>query len=143
MDIILGWGFDQIRFGMKEADIVAILGSPDKKYESDYDLHLVYFSIKCDLWILKEDNRLHWIQSSNPKAQVFGKLLINENKKELISFLNSKLDDKLEIDDFGWNEYYTFTDTWLSLYFEFNVLTMFSFGHFWSDNDEPVWQIDD
>ena len=34
MDIILGYGFDDIRFGMLESEIITKLGLPDKKYES-------------------------------------------------------------------------------------------------------------
>ena len=66
MEVILGQGFDNIRFGMQESEIIAQLEIPDKKYESDYDLHLEYFSFRCDLWLLKKDARLHWIRTSNP-----------------------------------------------------------------------------
>ena len=45
MDIILGYGFDHIRFGMLESEIIAQLGFPDKKYKSDYELNLQYLAI--------------------------------------------------------------------------------------------------
>ena len=145
MEIILGQGFDNIRFGMNESEIVAILGSPDKRYESNGDMHLTYFSIKCDLMIYKKRKRLCWIRSSNSQAHLFGKLAIGENKQQLISFLSSRLDEKLKIDDAGSSEYYTFEKTWLYLSFKFDALTMFGFGHFWSDDDEPepLWPIAD
>ena len=143
MDIILGQGFDDIRFGMKEPEIIAILGFPDKKYESDYDLHLEYFSLKCDLWLLKEDGRLHWIRTSNPQVRIFDRLAIDKNKQEIIPFLSSKLDDKLEIENYSSFETYSFETNWLTLSFEFDRVTHVEFGHFWSDDDEPeIWQID-
>ena len=134
MEVILGQGFDNIRFGMRESEIVAVLGSPDKRFESDGILHLIYFSIKCELWISKEHKRLDWIESSNSQAHIFGKLAIGENKHQLISFLDSRLDDSLGMDDLGLLEYYDYDKTLLSLSFEFDVLTLFGFGAFVSDD---------
>lgn len=76
MNIILGYGFDNIHFGIRESDIVSKLGLPDKKYESDYDLHLEYFSLRCDLWLAKRDARLHWIRTSNSTVRIFDDLAL-------------------------------------------------------------------
>ena len=130
MDIILGYGFDDIRFGMLESEIITKLGLPDKKYESSYDLHLEYFSLRCDLWLLKKDSKLHWIRTSNSGMRIFGELMLNQKKDKLISFLSSKLDDELEINDYGEFESYTFKKTWLELQFQFDILIEIGFGHF-------------
>lgn len=141
MRITLGYGFDNIYFGMRQEDVINFLGQPDKQYETDYDFHFTYFSLRCDLWFLKEDSRLHWIHCSNPKMKLFDKLIYNNQKDGLISFINSKIDDKLEIDDFGDWESYSYGYHWLTLNFEFDILTNIQFGHFWDEDDNPIWTI--
>ena len=91
MNIILGYGFDNIHFGMLQQEVIAELGKPDKKYESDYDFHLQYFHIRYDLWFSKEHSRLHWLQSSNPELKIFDTLIFEKLKEDLVSFLNSKI----------------------------------------------------
>lgn len=73
--------------------------------------------------------------------KLFDKLIYNNQKDELISFINSKIDDKLEIDDFGDWESYSYDYHWLTLNFEFNILINIQFGHFWDENDNPIWTI--
>ena len=143
MDIILGQGCNDIRFGMLESEIIAQIGTPDKKYESDYDINLQYFSIKCEFQLSKEDYRLEQIECFNPHMKICSRFFLDRNKNELIPFINSKFKSELETEDYGTFEVYEFTDLSLSLYFEFNRLTTLSFSYFWSDDDEPVWQIDD
>lgn len=140
MDIVLGYGFDNIYFGLLEQEIIKRLGVPDKKYESDYDLHFQYFPLRCDLWFRKEDIRLHWIECSHPEIRIYDELIINKSKEELIAFFKSKLHDKLEINDYDSFESYYFDNNCFELQFEFDLLTQIGFGHFWSDLDEPIWQ---
>ena len=139
MDIILGYGLDDINFGMFQQEVITRLGIPDKEYQSSFDYCFQYFSLRLELCFESEENRLHQIECYHPKTRIFDKLVINRNKDELIPYLSSKLEDELEIDDYQSFEVYTFTNNSLQLDFQYNLLTQISFGNFWENEDSPIW----
>lgn len=139
MNIVLGYGLENIYFGLSIREIVELLGKPDKEFESDFDFHIQYYSLQGDFWFRKQDLRLHWIQCSHPSSKIFDRLVISKDKEELIMFIRSNIFDEIEINDYGSFESYYFKNTCLELQFKFNLLEEVCFGHFFDREDKPIW----
>ena len=141
MELVIGRGLDNILFGMRETDVVAVLGSPDKGYEEDGERRLCFNQLRCSFWF--SDDRLHWIRCANSKLTLFGKHLYNRPSEEAIVFLSSKLKESPELEDYGEWESHIFPQHWLELQFDYDTLSKVCFGHLFGEDDEPVWPISD
>ena len=91
MKINLKSGIEQLLFGMKQNDVTAIYGKPDRNYKDEDDnVILVYNKLKMRLTFYQEEElRLGYIVASSPKLELFGNLIIDKPiasvKKELAS----------------------------------------------------------
>src|SRR6478736_9183463 len=89
MKINLKNGIDKLIFGMKQNDVTAIYGKPDRNFkDEDENTILVYNKLKMRLTFYQdEDLRLAWIVASSPEMELFGNKLIGRKigdvKKEL------------------------------------------------------------
>jgi hypothetical protein len=71
MQIQIGKGIDNIRFGMDEDKLINLLGTPDKIVVADdqESKDLYYYNLKLGLKIEPlNDNRLGWIEIRNKEA---------------------------------------------------------------------------
>ncbi len=61
-------GIDQLIFGMKQKDVIAIYGNPDKEYkDEESNVILLYDSKKLRLTFYEDENlKLGYMISSNP-----------------------------------------------------------------------------
>lgn len=140
MKIIPKNGIDKLLFGMKQSDVLAIYGIPDKKFkDDDKNIILVYNAQKWRLTFYEdEDFRLGYIISSNQELTLNDKKIINRNveevKKELSNFKT------WENEDFDLAENHFNEENWLILQTEFGVIANLELGAIINDNDEFDWK---
>ncbi len=132
-------GIDQLIFGMKQKDVSAIYGKPDKQFEDeDNNIIFIYNDLKLQLNFYEdEDFRLGYIISANRELNLLDKKIIGQNpeslKKDLIEF---KIWEK---EDFDLAENYFNEENWLILVSEFNQIVKVELGCI-IKNDEFDWK---
>lgn len=132
-------GIDQLIFGMKQKDVSAIYGKPDKQFEDEDDnIIFIYNDLKLQLNFYEdEDYRLGYIISGNPELKLLDKKIIGQNpeslKKDLTEFKT------WEKEDFDLAENYFNEENWLILVSEFNQVVKVELGCI-IKNDEFDWK---
>lgn len=132
-------GIDRLIFGMKQKDVSAIYGKPDKQFEDEDDnIIFIYNDLKLQLnFYQDEDFRLGYIISSNPELNLFDSKIIGQNpetlKKNLIEFKS------WEKEDFDLAENFFNEDNWFILVSEFNQVVKVELGCI-IKNDEFDWK---
>ncbi len=132
-------GIDKLIFGMKQKDVSAIYGNPDKKFEDeDGNIIFIYNNLKLQLNFYEdEDFRLGYIISSNSELTLLDKKIIGQNpekiKQDLISFKT------WEKEDFDLAENYFNEENWLILVSEFNQIVKVELGCI-IEKDEFDWK---
>ena len=92
MNIIPKNGIDQLLFGMKQKDVIAIYGNADKEFkDDDNNVIFLYNQHKCRLTFYEdEDFRLGYIITSNSDAILLDKKIIARNVAEVMQELPFK-----------------------------------------------------
>ncbi len=132
-------GIDKLLFGMKQDNVIAIFGKPNKQFiDDEKNVIYLYNDIKLRLTFYEdEDYRLGYIISSNKELSLLEKIIIgrniNEVKKELP--FNS-----WEIEDFDSTENHFNESNWLILQSEFDEIIRVEIGAIINDNDEFEWK---
>lgn len=140
MKITPKFGLDQLLFGMKQKDVSAIYGQPDKQLEDDdNNIIFVYNKQKMRLTFYEEEQfRLGYIISSNTDLQLFDKKIIDRNVDEIkFDIPNFK---SWEIENFDMTENHFNEDSWLILVTEFGVVSKIELGAIINDKDEFDWK---
>ena len=80
MKINLKNGIDKLLFGMKQKDVEAIYGKPDRNYKDEDDNQiLVYNKLKSRLtFYQEEDFKLGYIVASGADLELFGNTIIGK-----------------------------------------------------------------
>ena len=132
-------GIDSLLFGMKQQDVTALYGAPDKKFEDDdNNIIFLYNQQKLRLTFYEdEDFRLGYIITSNENATLLDKKVIGCNVKSLIADLPFKSWEK---EDFDSTENHFNESNWLTLQSEFDVVIRIELGAIIKDNDEFDWK---
>ena len=60
-------------------------------------------------------------------------------QEQVLAFLQTKIVDKLEVEDYGSFESYTFSDNWLELQFRYGRLDEINLGVKFGHDDKPLW----
>ncbi len=132
-------GIDNLIFGMKQKDVSAVYGNPDKKFEDeDANIIFIYNDLKLQLNFYEdEDFRLGYIISSNSELTLLDKKIIGQNpekiKQDLVTFKT------WEKEDFDLAENYFNEENWLILVSEFNQIVKVELGCI-IKNDEFDWK---
>jgi hypothetical protein len=132
-------GLDQLLFGMKQKDVIALYGTPSKQFEDD-DNNIIYLYNKLKLRLTfyeDEDFRLGYIISSNPDLSLLDKKVIGKNVTELKQEMPFKT---WEQEDFDSIENHFNDSNWLILQSEFDVVIRIEIGAIINDNDEFEWK---
>lgn len=133
-EIIPGKGFGNLLFGMKYDEIINMLGTPDEVIDSDEeDLEDVYadsitvfydeLGVAMFFEKIEEDGpmTLQSVDIEISESTLFGERIFNMPKKELIEFVEKKVNEKVEIDhdeDFADFDIADFDNNGLSFQFE-------------------------
>lgn len=141
MLIQLERGVDNIVFGMSEAELVKLLGNPDKIYlDGNESRNLEYRKLKLVLKI-EPNGRLGWIEVHNRESVWNGINPWQKDREELLGRLTVHFGQSCEFDDYGSMESYSFDSFWVELQYELGELTSFNFGVRYDEDDEPMWPV--
>ncbi len=132
-------GIDSLLFGMKQQDVTALYGTPDKKFEDDdNNIIFLYNQQKLRLTFYEdEDFRLGYIITSNENATLLDKKVIGCNIKSLLADLPFK---SWEQEDFDVTENHFNESNWLTLQSEYDVVIRIELGAIINDKDEFEWK---
>lgn len=132
-------GIDQLLFGMKQKDVIALYGSPDKQFEDDdKNVIFLYNQNKFRLTFYEdEDFKLGYIISSNPNLTLLEHRIIGKNIKEILAILPFK---SWEEESFDSTENHFNESNWLTLQSEFDEIIRVEIGAIINDNDEFDWK---
>lgn len=142
MKINLKSGIEQLLFGMKQNDVTAIYGKPDRNYKDEDDnVILVYNKLKMRLTFYQEEElRLGYIVASSPKLELFGNLIIDKAIASVKKELATKGITKFTQEEFDTFENYFSEDNWFILQTEFEEVVKFEIGAIINQKDEFDWK---
>ena len=122
MKINLKNGIEKLLFGMKQNDVSAIYGKPDRNYKDEDDnVIFVYNKLKMRLTFYKdEDLELGYIVASSPELELFGNKVIGKKISEVKKDLAAKGITKFTQEEFDTFENYFNEDNWIILQTEFD-----------------------
>ncbi len=132
-------GIGQLLFGMKQKDVIAIYGNPDKQFDDEDDnVIYLYNNEKLRLTFYEdEDFRLGYIITSNINTILLDKKVIGRNVEEVKNELPFKT---WEQEDFDSTENHFNESNWLILQSEFEVIIRIEIGAIINDKDEFDWK---
>lgn len=142
MKINLKNGIDKLLFGMKQNDVIALYGKPNRNYKDEDDnVIFVYNSLKMRLtFYQEEDLKLGYIVASSPDLNLFGNTIIGKKISEVKKQLAAKGITKFNQEDFDTFENYFNEDNWFILQTEFDELVKFEIGAIINAKDEFDWK---
>ena len=132
-------GIDQLVFGMKQSDVVALYGNPDKQFEDDdSNVIFLYNDKKMRLTFYEDENfRLGYLITSNPDSVLLDQKIIGRNVEEVKSQLPFK---SWETESFDSTENHFNESNWLILQSEYEIIIRIEIGAIINDNDEFDWK---
>ncbi len=132
-------GVDGLLFGMKQKDVIAVYGNPDKQFaDDDKNIIFLYNSKKMRLTFYEDEAfRLGYIITSNPEATLLNKLVIGKNVIDLKNELPFK---SWEVEEFDSTENHFNESNWLILQSEYNEIIRVEIGAIINDKDEVDWK---
>ncbi|MGO4817978.1 hypothetical protein [Flavobacterium sp. W22_SRS_FP1] len=142
MKINLKIGIDKLIFGMKQKDVSAIYGKPDRNYKDEEDnIIFAYNAFKIRLTFYKEEDfKLGYMVASSPELELFGNELINRNIAEVKKELTKKGLSKFTQEKFDTFENYFNEDNWIIFQTEFDEVVKFEIGAIINEKDEFDWK---
>ncbi|TGD59096.1 hypothetical protein [Flavobacterium humi] len=135
-------GIGQLVFGMKQKDVVALFGNPDKQYkDDDQNIIYVYNNHKMRLTFYDdEDLRFGYIISSNPDLELFSEKIIGKSGSDVEQLLNNKGIKSIEKESFDTVENYFNESNWMIFQVEYDQVIRFELGAVFNDKDEFDWK---
>ena len=132
-------GIDALLFGMKQKEVEALYGKPNKQFnDEDGNVIYLYNTIKLRLTFYEDEAfRLGYMITSNSEALLLGKKSIGTKVEELKSELPFK---SWEIEDFDSTENHFNESNWLILQSEFGLVVKVEIGAIINDKDEFDWK---
>jgi hypothetical protein len=132
-------GVDQLLFGMKQKDVIAIYGEPDKQFKDD-DQNIIYLYNSQQLRITfyeDESMKLGYIITSHPEVTLLGKEIMGKEVAEVKNELPFKT---WEQEDFDSTENHFNESNWLVLQSEYGKIIRVEIGAIINDKDEFEWK---
>ena len=142
MKINLKNGIDKLIFGMKQNDVIAIYGKPNKNYKDEDDnVIFVYNELKIRLTFYEEEElKLGYLVASSPSLELFGNKIINRKIADIKKDLAQKGITKFTQEEFDTFENYFNEENWIILQTEFDEVVKFEIGAIINDKDEFDWK---
>ncbi|WP_374548821.1 hypothetical protein [Flavobacterium sp.] len=139
MKVNLKNGIGDLLFGMKQKDVEAILGKPNKQFlDDDNNVIYLYNNQKLRLTFYEDENfRLGYIITSNPEATVLDKKVIGKNIDDVKKSLPIK---DWDTEDFDSTTNHFNESNWLIFQTEFEQVIRIELGAIINDNDEIEWK---
>ena len=135
-------GIDQLLFGMKQRDVAAIYGNPDKEYQDEDDNRIaLYYGQKMRLTFYKdEDFRLGYIIAADGNLELFGNKIIGRKAPEVRSEFEKSGLIKWTKESYDTFENWFNEEQWIVLQTEFDEVVKFELGAIINDQDEFDWK---
>jgi hypothetical protein len=132
-------GIDTLLFGMKQKEVEALYGKPNKQFnDEDGNVIYLYNTIKLRLTFYEDEAfRLGYMITSNSDSLLLGKKIIGTKVEELKRELPFK---SWEIEDFDSTENHFNESNWLILQSEFGLVVKVEIGAIINDKDEFDWK---
>ncbi|KAB1155521.1 hypothetical protein [Flavobacterium luteum] len=142
MNVNLKFGIDKILFGMKQNDVIAICGKPDRNYKDEDDnIILAYNSLKMRLTFYKDEAfKLGYIVASSSEMKLLGTTVIGKKISDIKKELAEKGLVKFTQEEFDTFENYFNEDHWLILQTEFDEVVKVELGAIINSKDEFDWK---
>jgi hypothetical protein len=142
MKINLKYGIEQLVFGMKQNDVIAIYGKPNRNYKDEDDnVIFSYNSLKMRLTFYREEEyKLGYIVASSNDMELFENKVIGKKISEVKSLLATKGITKFTQEEFDTFENYFNEDNWIILQTEYDEVVKFEIGAIINDKDEFDWK---
>lgn len=142
MKINLKNGIDKLIFGMKQNDVTAIYGKPDRNYKDEDDnVIFAYNAQKMRLTFYKDEEfKLGYLVASGSDLELFDNKIIGRTITEVKKELALKGVTKFTQEDFDTFENYFNEDNWIILQTEFDEVVKFEIGAIINDKDEFDWK---
>lgn len=142
MKINLKNGIDKLLFGMKQKDVEAIYGKPDRNYKDEDDNQiLVYNKLKARLTFYQEEEfKLGYIVASSAALELFGNTIIGKKITEVKKDLETKTITKFTQEEFDTFENYFNEEHWIIFQTEFEEVVKFEIGAIINYKDEFDWK---
>lgn len=142
MKINLKHGIDQLVFGMKQNDVIAIYGKPNRNYKDEDDnVIFSYNSLKMRLTFYKEEDfKLGYIVASISDMELFENKVIGKKISDVKSQLTTKGITKFTQEEFDTFENYFNEENWIIFQTEFDEVVKFEIGAIINDKDEFDWK---
>ncbi len=142
MKINLKIGIEKLIFGMKQIDVTAIYGKPDRNYKDEDDnIIFAYNTQKMRLTFYKEEEfKLGYIVASSSDLELFGNKVIGRKIEDVKKELVLKGLKTFTQEDFDTFENYFNEDNWIILQTEFDEVMKFEIGAIINDKDEFDWK---
>ncbi|HKO75864.1 MAG TPA: hypothetical protein VJU52_01525 [Flavobacterium sp.] len=135
-------GIDKLIFGMKQNDVIAIYGKPNKNYKDEDDnVIFVYNDLKIRLTFYEEEDlKLGYLVASSPNLELFGNKIINRKITDIKKDLAQKGITKFTQEEFDTFENYFNEENWIILQTEFDEVVKFEIGAIINNKDEFDWK---
>ena len=135
-------GIDKLIFGMKQNDVIAIYGKPDRNYKDEDDnVIFAYNALKIRLtFYQEEDLKLGYLVASSPVLELFGNKIINRKIAEVKKELAQKGITKFTQEEFDTFENYFNEENWIIFQTEFEEVVKFEIGAIINAKDEFDWK---
>jgi hypothetical protein len=132
-------GIDQLLFGMKQSNVIALYGNPDKQFkDDDNNVIFLYNERKLRLTFYEDEQfRLGYLITSSATCTVLNQEIIGRNVEEVKSSLPFK---SWEVEAFDSVENHFNESNWLILQSEYNVIIRVEIGAIINDKDEFEWK---
>ena len=135
-------GIDKLIFGMKQNDVIAIYGKPNRNYKDEDDnVIFAYNAHKIRLTFYKEEElKLGYLVASSPDLELFGNKVINKKITDVKKDLAQKGITKFTQEEFDTFENYFNEENWIILQTEFEEVVKFEIGAIINEKDEFDWK---
>ncbi len=135
-------GIDKLLFGMKQNDVIALYGKPNRNYKDEDDnMIFAYNALKMRLTFYQDEEfKLGYIVASSSDLELFGNKVIGKNISEAKKDLATKGITKFTLEDFDTFENYFNEDNWFILQTEFDEVVKFEIGTIINAKDEFDWK---
>lgn len=132
-------GVDRLLFGMKQKDVIAIYGEPDKQFkDDDQNIIFLYNSQQLRITFYEDESmKLGYIITSHPEVTLLGKKIMGREVAEVKNELPFK---SWEQEDFDSTENHFNESNWLVLQSEYGKIIRIEIGAIINDKDEFEWK---
>lgn len=143
MELKLGIGIGELKFGMTQAQCCEILGAPSRVIEDkdrDEEIILEFTPLKIRLSFYKEEEeKLGYIRTANKDITYNNQRLVGQSIHSIKHEVFKDSIDYWDKDEYAYFNAHSNDENWLTLNEEYKEVTDIELGVPINDDDEYVW----